>query len=59
LFNVDVSVGVVPAVHLNETGHATVLAVPSATNCKEKEWTPGEAGTFCSVNVVIAAFKLT
>ena len=50
---VEVRVGGTLLGHFTEAGHATVLAVPSAINCKVNEYAIGEAGGFANVKFVI------
>jgi hypothetical protein len=52
-----VIVGAIFDGHLTETGQATVLAVPSATNCITNEHTLGEAGVLVKVNDVILVVR--
>ena len=59
LFNVEVKVGAVFAGNLNEAGHVTVLAVPSAFSFNTNDDDLPEACVLLIVNVVIFAFKET
>jgi len=59
LFSVEVRVGAVPAGHLNDAGHVTARAVPSAMNTSTKLDVSPEACVFDSVIDVIAAFRDT